>query len=255
MPKKAEQSRRIPVLWHMRAAYGQVWRWLVAGLLVWIPLLISLWVAWFVIDLFILGIENGMREFFPVLNTLGTRFPVLAFLQYVEYKSGMGLLFTVAIFLSTGILARYLIGRRLIAFGEKIVQLIPFVNRVYRAVQQIRDVFITRQGTIFQRVCLVEYPRPGMVAVAFVTSSEQGVVQRTVNRELLAVFVPTTPNPTSGYLVYLAPEEVTLLDVDIEEGMKLIVSGGAYMPAHGGLPPGTTAASPAPEQVTRATSG
>jgi uncharacterized membrane protein len=107
---------------------------------------------------------------------------------------------------------------------------IPLISRVYLAVQQIRDVFVNREGAVFQQVVLLEYPRKGIQAVGFVTSDEQGIVQETTGKTLWAVFVPTTPNPTSGFLLYLPPDDLIPLDMSVEDAMKLIVSGGAYIP-------------------------
>ena len=142
----------------------------------------------------------------------------------------MGFLITIALFLTTGFFTRYLVGRRIINAGERILDRIPIVSRIYRAIQQIRDVFVRREGTVFQSVCLIEYPRKGIFAVAFVTSTDQGVVHEALEKDMVSVFVPTTPNPTSGFLLYLDPAEVIPLDIGIEEAMKLIISGGAYLP-------------------------
>ena len=213
-------------------AWRQVWRTLVAGLLVWVPLLISVWVAWFFLNKFAFGLERLMRTAFIYLREWGASHEQLYFLSEIQYPFGLGLLLTAALFLVTGILTRHIVGRKLIELGERVVRLIPLVNRVYSAAQQIRDVFVGRQGAVFQKVCLVEYPRAGMVAVAFVTSTEQGLVQEETGKQLIAVFVPTTPNPTSGYLIYLPPEDVQIIDVGIEEAMKLVISGGAYIPPY-----------------------
>jgi len=204
---------------------------LCAGLLVWVPLIITVWVTWFFVDKFVRTVEHLVRAALTPLRFLAEKYEALAFLNYINYPFVIGLLIALLLFLGTGILTRLYVGRRIIALGEKIVKVIPVINRVYGAVQQIRDVFVGRQGAVFQQVCLVEYPRPGMVAVAFVTSSEHGLVQDTVGKDLVAVFVPTTPNPTSGYLVYLPPDEVEILDISVEEAMKLIISGGAYIPS------------------------
>lgn len=202
----------------------------ITGLLAWIPLIVTVWVVRLLINNPVLGIERLARDMIGYVRSLGERFSWLSFLSEFKYQPGIGIVMVVMIFLLTGILTQYLLGRRLIGSGEKILARIPLISRIYRAVKQIRDVFFDRGGAVFQRVCLVEYPRPGLVAVAFVTSSEQGLVQEAMGKELIAVFVPTTPNPTSGYLVYLPPEEVTFLDITVEEAMKLVVSGGAYIP-------------------------
>ena len=226
-----KRRRRRPGVWGaVRRSWGHVWRTLVAGLLVWVPLLTTVSLLWLFVSRFLFPVEDLLQKGFRILIGWASGFPWFSFLGGLRYPYGFGMFLVFALFFGTGILTRHLIGQRIIALGEQIVRVIPFVNRIYSAVQQIRDVFVGRQGTVFQNVCLIEYPRPGMVAVAFVTAREQGVVQETVGKELLAVFVPTTPNPTSGYLVYLPPEEVQVLDISVEEAMKLIVSGGAYLP-------------------------
>jgi uncharacterized membrane protein len=149
---------------------------------------------------------------------------------------GTGLLLCILLFLCTGFLTRYIVGRKIIATGEMIVGKIPLISRVYLAVQQIRDVFVNREGAVFQQVVLLEYPRKGIMAVGFITSSDQGIVQETAGRKLNAVFVPTTPNPTSGFLLYLSPDELTPVDMTVEDAMKLIVSGGAYIPGRAPIP-------------------
>ncbi len=227
---RTEKTEPAGILGSVRDVWRQVWRTLGAGLLVWVPLIFTVWLTWFFIDKFVRTVARFVDAGFTPFKLLAERYETLAFLSYVDYPFAIGMLVALLLFLGTGILTRLYVGRRIIALGEKIVKVIPVVNRVYGAVQQIRDVFIGRQGAVFQQVCLVEYPRPGMVAVAFVTSSEHGLVQETIGKDLVAVFVPTTPNPTSGYLVYLPPDEVRILDISVEEAMKLIVSGGAYIP-------------------------
>ena len=202
---------------------------LVTGLLVWIPLIVTVWLTWWLFKNLGLGFENAFKAVFEELREVGARYQWLAFLQDIRYRPGMGFFGALFTFLVTGILTRYIVGLRVIHYGERVLARIPFVRNVYRAVQQIRDVFVT-QGSVFQSVCIIEYPRKGLYAVAFLTSKEQGVVQDTIGRDLQAVFLPTTPNPTSGYLFYVPTEDITLLDISTEDAMKLIVSGGAYLP-------------------------
>ena len=215
------------------AQYFKAFRfYLITGLMVWTPLLVTVWLSWWLFKNVGLGIESVIENGYGWLNALGERNPRLHFLRTLEYKKGFGFLTTVALFLTTGFLARNLIGQRFIRAMEQLVGRVPGVNKIYKAVRQIRDVFVGRDGAVFQKVCVVEYPRPGLYAVAFITSTEHGVVQQTMDRELIAVFVPTTPNPTSGFLLYLHPSEVREMDVTVEEAMKLIVSGGAYIPGN-----------------------
>ncbi len=210
--------------------WRQIWRCLITGVMVWVPLIVTLWVTWLVIYRLGFGLENLIKRFVSALTGLGESVEHLHFLTYVQYRPGLGFLLILAVFLTTGLVTRYLVARKIIRFGEHILERIPFISTVYRAVQQIRDVFVRRDGTVFQKVCLVEYPRSGTLVVAFVTSSEQGVVQEAMDKKLVALFVPTTPNPTSGFLLYVPPEAITILDISVEDAMKLIVSGGAYLP-------------------------
>ncbi len=224
---RSRKSGFAGIIQHVRRT---VFGYFITGLLAWIPLIVTVWVVRLLINNPVLGIERLARDVLGYLRSLGGRVSWLGFLVEFNYRPGIGIVMVVIIFLLTGILTQYLLGRRLIGSGERILARIPLISRIYRAVKQIRDVFFDRGGAVFQRVCLVEYPRPGLMAVAFVTSAEQGLVQLAVGKELIAVFVPTTPNPTSGYLVYLPPDEVTFLDITVEEAMKLVVSGGAYIP-------------------------
>lgn len=203
---------------------------LIAGLLVWVPLIISLWVAWWFVETVGLGIENGAEQLIGWFNELGSRQTRLGFLSIFEYRRGVGVLLVLLLFLSTGFLARYYLTKKVIQAGENLLGRIPLISRIYRAVQQIRDVFVGRDGAVFQEVVMVEFPRPGVRAIGFVTQREQGLVQECAGEHLTAVFVPTTPNPTSGFLLYFLSEQVHKLPITVEDAMKLIISGGAYLP-------------------------
>lgn len=202
---------------------------LVTGVLVWIPLIVTVWLTWWLFTKVGLSLERFIANGFGWLNNLGARYDI-SILQGFRYHPGAGFLVATALFLTTGFFARNLIGRRFISYGEKILNRIPLIRNVYRAVKQIRDVFVRRDGAVFQRVCLVEYPRKGVFAVAFVTSDEQGIVQEAVGKNMLSIFLPTTPNPTSGFLLYISEDETTPLPVSVEDAMKLIISAGAYLP-------------------------
>lgn len=228
---KSEDRARPTVLGGLAFAWRQVWRTIVAGLLVWVPLIITVWLTYFVVNKFVLSAERNLRRGMESVTRLIPDDGLLAPLGEIQYQPGVGTFLVFSLFFATGLLTRHLVGQRIIGIGEKFVTVIPLVNRIYRAVQQIRDVFVTRRGAVFQDVCLIDYPREGMKAMAFVTSRDQGIIQEVTGRELQAVFVPTTPNPTSGYLVYLPPEEITVIDLTVEDAMKLIVSAGAYLPS------------------------
>ncbi len=209
--------------------FRQLKRYMLTGLLVWIPLIISLWVSWWVLYNLGFGIERFIER---SLNIIAEGFSNIHIIQIMrdQYFRGMGFLSAILLFLTTGFVTRYLVARKMIAAGEQIVAKIPFMSRIYVAAQQIRDVFMNREGSVFQKVVLIEYPRRGIYSVAFVTSSDQGVIQDTTGKDLTAIFLPTTPNPTSGFLLYLPTEELITLHVTVEDAMKLIVSAGAYIP-------------------------
>lgn len=214
----------------LRQYFRAIRFYMVTGLLVWIPLIVTVWLTWWLFKNVGLGIESVIENGYDWLNDVGERVPQLEVLTTFQYHQGFGFLTAVALFLTTGFLARNLIGQRFIRATEQLVSRVPGINRIYRAVRQIRDVFIGRDGAIFQKVCIIQYPRQGLYAVAFITSEEQGLVQQATGKELVAVFVPTTPNPTSGFLLYVPAEEIINLDIPAEEAMKLIISGGAYIP-------------------------
>ncbi|HOZ47110.1 MAG TPA: DUF502 domain-containing protein [Candidatus Hydrogenedentes bacterium] len=214
----------------IRRFWRQFLRYLVTGTMVWVPLIVTLWVVWLVVSRLVFGIEGLIRGLVLFLNNLGGRVPFLRFLTHLAYMPGFGFLVILAVFLFTGLVTRYLVARKIIRFGEGILERIPIVNRVYRAVTQIRDVFVRRDGTVFQRVCMTEYPKEGSWVIGFVTSTERSVIQEAMGRDCVALFVPTTPNPTSGFLLYVPPDSIVNIDISVEDAMKVIISGGAYLP-------------------------
>lgn len=202
----------------------------VTGLLVWVPLIATVWLTWWLFKTVGLGLERLIQNGYAMLNRIGDRVEPLSFLSDIVYIPGFGILIAIALFLTTGFLTRSLVARRLIRTTEKLLDRIPLISKIYRAVQQIRDVFITREGAVFQKVVLVEYPRKESWVIGFITSRESGAVQGALGLDNIAVFVPSIPNPTTGFLMYLPKRDVIETDLSIEEGIKLIVSGGAYMP-------------------------
>ena len=129
-----------------------------------------------------------------------------------------------------GWLSKLFFARFLLNIGEQFVVRLPFINTIYKSVKQIVKTFAQQQKAIFQETVLVEYPRKGMWAVGFMTGNTQGEVQEKTSKQMLNVFVPTTPNPTSGFLLMVPKEDVIKLDMAVGDGMKLIISGGAVVP-------------------------
>lgn len=129
-----------------------------------------------------------------------------------------------------GFLSNYFLGKIIVRFTERIIQALPFINTIYKTVKQIVDTFSKQQKAVFQEVVIIEYPRKGVYVLGFLTSKAKGEIQEKTQAELINVFVPTTPNPTSGFLLMVPEEEIKYMDMTVGEGMKLIVSGGAVTP-------------------------
>lgn len=149
---------------------------------------------------------------------------------------GLGLLVTIFIVLVTGILTRSFLGRELINIGQSILSGTPIVRGVYLTIRQITDAFAVTEQTAFKRVALVEYPRLGVWAIGFVTADGPNEARTLAGEELISLFMPTTPNPTSGYLLMLPKRDVQMLQMSVEDGLKLVVSGGVFVPVPGSPP-------------------
>jgi uncharacterized membrane protein len=143
---------------------------------------------------------------------------------------GLGLLITIAFLTLVGFLAAGLAGRTLVRIGERLLSRMPVVRSVYGTLKQIFETVLAQSSRSFREVVLVEYPRRGLGAIGFVTGPTQGEVQVRSGEELVNVFLPTTPNPTSGFLLFVPRRDLVHLDMTIEEAMKLVISGGIVTP-------------------------
>lgn len=145
------------------------------------------------------------------------------------------ILATVIVFLAItllGYLSRYFVGKWFLSAAENILDKVPFINTVYKTVKQIVETFSTQQRAIFKKTVLIEYPRRGVWAIGFLTSDTKGETQAKTEQDLRNVFVPTTPNPTSGFLLMLPADDVHEMEMSIGDGMKMIISGGAVAPPY-----------------------
>lgn len=131
-----------------------------------------------------------------------------------------------------GIVAKIVFIRKLFGFGEKLLIKIPLFNKVYIAMKQISQAFLSTEKSVYKRVVLVEYPRKGIHSIGFVTARGKGEVQDKTKGEVLNIFVPTTPNPTSGVLIFVRETDIIELDMTVEEGLKMVISGGTVVPPH-----------------------
>ena len=143
---------------------------------------------------------------------------------------GVGIISLLLLTVFTGMVARNYVGRKVVNFGDRIVEGIPLINRVYSAIKQISQAFLASKREVFQKAVLFEYPRKGIYSIGFYTQDTRGAVQESIDNDVVSVFLPTTPNPTSGFLLFVPKSEIVELDLSIEEALKLIISGGAIVP-------------------------
>lgn len=173
------------------------------------------------------------RQVIPLLpDRLGDRITI----------PGFGLVIFVIFAIATGYFAKNFIGKRILGFGERSVARMPVIRTIYNALKQISQTIVSQSGTSFQKACLIEYPRKNVWAVAFVSTYAKGEIAQKASSEIMvSVFLPTTPNPTSGFLMFVPESDVIYLDMSIEEAAKLVVSAGLVVPpvarAKAAIPP------------------
>ena len=189
-----------------------------AGLLVWVPLGVTLLIVTFLVDL----MDQTLRllpEGLQPENLLGFRIP------------GLGAVLTALIVFVTGMIVTNLFGMQLFNIGERILQRIPLVRSIYASVKQVTESMFS-SGKSFRKVVLVEYPRKGMWSLAFQTGTGAEEVRDKTGRDVTNVFIPTTPNPTSGFFLMVPREDVIELDMSVDQGLKLLLSVGVVVPEH-----------------------
>jgi uncharacterized membrane protein len=195
---------------------------LIAGLLVVIPLATTIWltavVSRWVVD-FLTRIPKQLNPF----NDLD---PLVSDLVNL----GVGLTVPLLAILLIGLMARNFIGRFLLDFGERTLQRIPFAGSVYKTLKQLLETLLKDSSSKFRGVVLLEYPRPGVWAIGFVTGQVDATVQAAVEGPLLSVFVPTTPNPTTGWYAVVPEAEAITLNLSVEDAFKILISGGIVTP-------------------------
>lgn len=192
-------------------------RYLITGLLIWIPLVITIWVLHFLVTTMDQSLQLLPVEWQPEA-LLGRRIP------------GIGAILTVVIVLATGIFASNILGQRLVLFWEAILRRIPVVNSIYHSVKQVSDTLFRPGGEAFRKALLVEWPREGMWTIAFMTGVPGGDAANHLRGDYVSVYVPTTPNPTGGYFVMLPREDVIELDMSVDTALKYIISMGVAAP-------------------------
>jgi uncharacterized membrane protein len=192
-------------------------KYLIAGLLVWLPLAATAFIIKLVINLL-----DKIILFLPLQYRPESLFGVSI--------PGFGLALAIGVLLLTGMLAANLLGRELVAIWEGILSRIPIVRNIYNAVKQIASTILTSKGKSFRKVVLAEYPRKGIWSIGFLTNEQVELNCQGLRDEMVAVFLPTTPNPTSGFILLFPKEDLIELDMSVEEGFKFIISIGVIVP-------------------------
>jgi uncharacterized membrane protein len=192
-------------------------KYLIAGLLVWMPLGIT-----FLVIRAIVGFLDKTLLLLPAAyqpeTLLGFNIP------------GLGVALAVFLVIATGMIVANLLGRRLVAAWESLLSQIPLVRTLYKGIKQIMEAVLATDAKSFRKVLLVEYPRKGLWSVAFMTSDGLGEVQEKTAADVISVFIPTTPNPTSGFVIMVPQSEAIELDMSVEDGLKMIISMGVVIP-------------------------
>lgn len=199
-------------------------RYLIAGLLVWAPLGITIWVLHFLV--------STLDQTLGLLPTAWHPDRLLGF-----HVPGLGVLLSFVILLVTGVIAANILGARLITIWESILGRIPFVKSIYSSVKQVSDTLLSDKGNAFRKALLVEFPREGSWTIGFLTGSPDRTIAPLLPDEHVSVYVPTTPNPTGGYFIMLPRSRVRELDMTVDEALKYIISMGVVAPRGTGLPP------------------
>ena len=192
--------------------------WFFTGILVMTPLILTIYVVW----AFITFVDNLVVPLVPYYYRPSTYLPFPI--------PGLGLIIVFIFTTFVGILATGLFGRTLIRLWENILSRMPVVRSVYSAIKQILETVMATQSDAFRQAVLVEYPRKDIWAIGFVTGSTKGEVAKRVDKKMVNVFMPTTPNPTSGFLLFFPEEDLIFLNMTVEDALKLVVSGGMVVP-------------------------
>ena len=191
---------------------------IIAGLLVWLPLGITVFIIKILIDLLsrtYLLIPEALRP----ENLFGVTIP------------GFGIIMAVIILFGTGLVAANFLGKTLVETWEKFLDKIPLVRSIYAPLKTFAELVLSDQTQSFSKVLLIQYPRKGLYSLCFQTSKDVGEIQEKSGEDVICVFIPTTPNPTSGYIILIPKDEVIELDMSVEDALKMIISLGVVVPS------------------------
>ena len=200
-------------------------KYLVAGLLVWLPLAITIWVlSW------LLGVLDGMFEWLLGLSTAVLPASTHAAIAALAKVPGLGVIVMLVGLILTGMFVANVIGQWWVHQWHRLMHQIPIVKSIYSSVKQVSDTLFSSSGNAFREVVLVQYPRQGAWTIAFVTGKPGGEVAEHLPGEYVSVYVPTTPNPTSGFFLMMPRADVVVLKMSVDEALKYVISMGVVSP-------------------------
>ena len=214
---KTPRPRRRP---RTRATLGQRWRGnFLTGLVIVAPVALTIWLIWAVITFIDAKVVPLVPGVYNPATYLGNDVP------------GFGVIIFLIFTAIVGWATKGLVGRSIVRWGESIVERTPIVGGIYNGIKQIAETILSQSAGSFKQACLIEYPRKGIWAVAFVSTETKGeVMEKMAAEHAISVFLPTTPNPTSGFLLFVPRSEVVMLDMEVEDAAKLIISAGLVTP-------------------------
>jgi uncharacterized membrane protein len=216
-------------------------KYLLAGLLVWLPLAITVWVL-----IWLVGALDGVMS--AVLTAIGIMVPTAQTGEVIETLRplhGLGVVLVVGVLLLTGAMVSNVAGRWWVRQWDRLLSNIPIVKSIYTSIKKVSDTLFSSNGNAFRKALLVQFPLPGSWTIAFQTGSPAGEVAEHLGSDYLSVYVPTTPNPTSGYFLVVRRSEVRELDMSVDQALTYVISMGAVAPdsAKGQTPEVNSAAS------------
>jgi uncharacterized membrane protein len=214
---------------------SRIRRYLITGIVIWLPIVATL----FVLGIFVGYLDNLvllLPEKWQPVHLIGFAIP------------GLGVIIAFVILFLTGFIASNFLGKQLLHLGEDILEHIPLVRSIYSTAKQISDTMFSNKGKAFRKVVLIRYPQKDTWSLAFVTNDSLGELHVKAPRQLISVFIPTTPNPTSGFLIMVPPEDTVELEMSVDEALKMIISLGVIVPPFPRPIPGKTIPGLAPRK-------
>jgi len=200
-------------------------RYLVAGILVWAPLAVT-----YLLLKFAVNVMDKTLRWIPARFQPGVLLQQLFGTENPIHIPGLGVILTIVVLLLTGVLAANFVGRAFVGGWESLLERIPIVRSIYSAAKNFAEIVFSDSSQSFKQVLLIEYPRKGIYSLAFQTATDLGEVQGRTGEDVVSCFVPTTPNPTSGFIIIAPKKDITVLDMDVDEALKMIISLGVVVP-------------------------